>query len=223
MVELNRKVIELHEYEKGRNNVHSEIKQRVSSLRYAVLEADREHTVLRKSAETAEKALKLALEQIVAVEASTELQETPKGRRKKSSNKRDRATPGEEERPKKTKNVQGSEVSSNERANSDWNVVKNRKEKKKNQPKKEESKGNNRIETGRKPARDERRSKENRQERRLPHRERHMRDALLVKANDKQSVASSFFADLPADQQQRDLGSTPTEQERTTPGGIKTL
>ncbi|XP_062713238.1 micronuclear linker histone polyprotein-like [Aedes albopictus] len=143
MVELSRKVIELHEYVKGRNNVHTEIKQRVSSLRYAVLEADREHTALRKRAETAEKALKLALEQIAAVEASTELQETPKGRRNKSSNKRDRETPGEEERPKKTKNVQGSEELSDERAKSDWNVVKNRKEKKKNQPTKAQTDLNN--------------------------------------------------------------------------------
>lgn len=219
MVELNRKVIELHEYVKGRNNVHTEIKQRVSSLRYAVLEADREHTALRKRAETAEKALKLALEQIAAVEASTELQETPKGRRNKNSNKRDRETPGEEERPKKTKNVQGSEELSDERANSDWNVVKNRKEKKKNQPKKEETKGNNRIEKGRKPARDERRSKENRQERRLPHRERHMGDALLVKANDQQSYAA-ILKKVREDPELKELGENVVRTRRTQQGDM---
>lgn len=118
---------------------------KVLSLQYAVLETDREHAALQKRAETAEKASKLALEHVAAVEASSELQETPKGHRNKSLNKRDQETP------------------------------------------REGTKGNNRIEEGRKPIRDEGRSKKNRQELRS---ERHMEDAKVpVKANDQKSYA----------------------------------
>lgn len=108
--EVRRRVNELFDFIKDKNNVHTKIKQMVTGVKAAMNAAERENSTLvvtrtslkvrAERAERAEEALKAKLEEEKLREKEPK---TPPGPRQK----RDRETPGEEEDAKKQKQGKG--------------------------------------------------------------------------------------------------------------------
>ena len=98
MIEARKRVNELFDFVKDKSNVHTKIKQLVTGIKVAMTAAEREHKGLKRRAEEAEKALIEAKEDVMSVDD----EETPKGH-KTPRKKRDRETPGEDEKAKKHK------------------------------------------------------------------------------------------------------------------------
>lgn len=127
--EVRRRVNELFDFIKDKNNVHTKIKQMVTGVKAAMNAAEREHTALKTRqtsltarAEGAEKALQAKLEEVAQRKAPPQ---TPTGPRPK----RDRETPGEEEDAKKQK--QGNGANPEPAKEEGWETARKRKRKKK--------------------------------------------------------------------------------------------
>ncbi|XP_062557489.1 uncharacterized protein LOC134222345 [Armigeres subalbatus] len=120
MVEVRRKVNELYDFIKDRNNVHTKIKEIVTCIKSAVTAAEREQKSLRLRAETAEKTLIENAERTINEAEVTRTE------------KRVRDSPGEEEVPK---NQERDDVrrkkKGNERKDTEWRTVERQKEKRK--------------------------------------------------------------------------------------------
>lgn len=105
--EVRRRVNELFDFIKDKNNVHTKIKQMVTGVKAAMTAAEREYSALKVTrtslkvrAERAENALQAKLEEEALREKEPK---TPPG----PSTKRDRETPGEQEDAKKHKKGSG--------------------------------------------------------------------------------------------------------------------
>lgn len=197
MMEVRKKVDELYEFVKDRNNVHGRIKQLVTGIKSVLSAAEREQNALNRRAEAAEKALAEVTEKV-----TNEVQETPKGPQNPRSDKRKRETPGEEEEQKKPKNDrEGKEELANERKGSGWSTVENRKANRKNQKEKEEKKKEERT----------------KKEKPKPRRERYRGDALIVEANDKTTYAA-LLRKVREDPELKELGENVVKTRRTQKG-----
>lgn len=127
MSEVRKRVNELYEFIKDRNNVHTAIKQMVNGIKSSTSRAEREHSALmanykmmKMNAEIAEKGWKAAIEEA----SRSKRPETPKI----PGTKRDRDSPGEEEDPKKQKQTNVGDPKTTD--GSAWKTIEGRKKKK---------------------------------------------------------------------------------------------
>lgn len=190
--ELKRKVNELYEFVKTKNNVHLRIKQLVTSIKSAVTAAERGQKELRSRAEKAEKAL-------TSVNATAVEQETPRSNPTTRTEKRTRDTPGEEEDPKKQRS--GNECVS-EQNGSGWRTVKGQKEKN----------------TARKERKRQKKEPKKKEKQRSP-RERFRGDALVIEASDKTSYAA-ILRRVREDPELKELGENVVRTRRTQKGDM---
>lgn len=198
LADIRRKVNELYEFVKERNNVHLKIKHMVTSIRSAVSAAEREQNALRMRAETAEKALTEAAER-----PTTDVQETPRSHQNTRSEKRFRESPGEQEDAKKHKNEKkGVNNQRDAGSEGEWRIVGSQQKKKKNR----------KVKEGKKP---EQKKKETRQ----PPRLRYKGDALVVEANDKTTYAA-LLKRVKEDPELKELGENVVKTRRTQKGDM---
>lgn len=203
LADIKRKVNELYEFVKERNNVHLKIKHMVTSIKSTVLAAEREQKALRIRAETAEKALMEAADR-----PAIEVQETPKGHRNTRSEKRNRDSPGEQEDAKKQKNEQVDANSQKDTGKENqWRTVESRKTKKEKRKEKEEKEAKQK----------KKEAKLKKKEARRPPRQKYKGDALIVEANE-QTTYAALLKRMREDPELKELGENVVKTRRTQKG-----
>ena len=198
--EVRRRVNELFDFIKDKNNVHTKIKQMVTGVKAAMNGAEREHgalkmaqTTLKARAEKAEETLKAKLAEEALRERDPKTPTVP-------SQKRDRDSPGEEEDAKKPKqegenNVEpGKEPEPDPEKEEGWEKAKKRKRKKKNK----------RDGDAQKP---------------VLRRERNKGDALVIEVKEGLSYAD-LLRKVRTDPELKELGENVVKTRRTQSGGM---
>lgn len=190
--EVRRRVDELHDFIKDKNNVHTKIKHMVTGIKSALKVAERENSALKMKqtsltvrAESAEKASQTKMEEVVLRKAQPQ---TPTSSRPK----RDRETPGEEEDAKKQK--QGNGVNPEPEKEAGWETARKRKRKKR-----ERQNGDAPKPTLR--------------------RERNKGDALVVEVKEGLSFAD-LLRKVRTDPELKELGENVVKTRRTQNGGL---